>query len=98
MNAVYARAPGADWAGPDAVTDVAGTEPGPGPGLTGDPRLDGLIEQLCAEGCQAVRGYIEVLAGDGRHPALEGLDPPQRRRLWRELAAIMAVYGDSCRL
>ena len=60
---------------------------------TGDASVDRRVEELCEHGCGAVREYIQALR-DGRPlPQFDGLDAVQRRRLQRELKAIMAVYG-----
>ncbi|WJW76004.1 hypothetical protein QVG61_02625 [Thiohalobacter sp. IOR34] len=66
--------------------------------MSGNARVDSAVERLCADGCQAVREYILALQERRSLAVFEGLDGAERELLLRELQAIMAVYGDCCRL
>lgn len=67
--------------------------------MTGNPRVDTMLEQLCEDGCREVRAYIDALTCggtlDGR---VEHLSEEERLLLRDELQAIMKIYGDKCRL
>ena len=63
-----------------------------------DSRVEAAIEVLCAQGCRQVRRVIAALESGRDVPEVQSLTPSQRLRLLAELSAIMAVYGDSCRL
>lgn len=67
--------------------------------MTDNPRVDKLIEELCEDGCREVRAYIDALTcGGDLDGRVEHLDEDERLMLRDELAAIMKVYGDKCRL
>lgn len=66
--------------------------------MTGNPKIDELIELLCADGCREVRCYIRMLETNEEHPAFDSLTQQERELLLSELQAIMQVYGDECRL
>jgi hypothetical protein len=63
-----------------------------------DPLLDARIEAICMRGCRQVRADIEILERGGTLPETRGLSGAQRDALLSELRAIMAVYGDRCRI
>ncbi len=65
---------------------------------TGNAVLDHRVEMLCEHGCRAVRDYIEALSSEQELPQFDGLSMAQRVLLRQELEAIMAAYGNSCRL
>ena len=65
---------------------------------TGNALVDRHVEQLCDDGCAAVRGYIQALRADQEQPHWAGLSEQERALLLRELETIMDVYGDVCRL
>lgn len=57
--------------------------------------IDEIVENLCNEGCKAVRGYIEHLEQNDPIDLLEGLDDIEKTTILKELRSIMAVY-DRC--
>jgi hypothetical protein len=63
-----------------------------------DARIDSRVESLCQKGCRQVRQCIARLEQGGELPETGGLTPDERARLLAELKAIMAVYGDTCRI
>lgn len=65
---------------------------------TGNPKIDRRVEELCMHGCKAVRGYIAALSAGEDLPQAHDLDAHEREQLREELSAIMAVYGDTCRI
>ncbi len=56
------------------------------------------VERLCNKGCRQVREDIESLERGVVLEEVRGLEAPERARVLEELKAIMAVYGDSCRI
>lgn len=52
------------------------------------------LEQLCNDGCSAVRGYIAELESGATLPALETFDENEKALVLRELKEIMSVYDD----
>ena len=67
--------------------------------MTGNPKVDALIEQLCEHGCRDVLGYIKALTDGGDlEGQAAGLDQAERMILRDELQAIMNVYGNKCSL
>ncbi len=54
-----------------------------------------IVENLCNEGCKAVRVYIEQLEHNDPIELLEGLDEEEKSQVLAELRSIMAVY-DRC--
>ena len=66
--------------------------------LTQNPEVNSAIEHLCRDGCKSVREYIAALENGEDHPAFGQLNREQRTLLLAELKAIMAVYGDNCRV
>lgn len=66
--------------------------------MTGNPKIDQCIDALCADGCRAVRDYIEALHAGRELPQYAGLDSEERARLCAELESIMTVYGNGCRV
>ncbi|MBK1720653.1 hypothetical protein [Thiocystis violacea] len=63
-----------------------------------DPPVEACVEVLCGKGCRQVRLAILALEAGADLPEVRDLTPRQRDRLLAELKAIMAVYGDACRL
>lgn len=63
-----------------------------------NPRLECRIEAICEKGCRAVRADIQVLEQGEPTPETADLDAAERAWVLAELRAIMAVYGDHCRL
>lgn len=66
--------------------------------LTTNAEVNAAIERLCRDGCKSVREYIAALESGDNHPAFAHLASEQRTQLLAELKAIMAVYGDNCRV
>ena len=66
--------------------------------LTGNTRVDQVVELLCSHGCRAVTLYIQRLEQGEEDTHWAHLDAGERRILLRELTAIMAVYGGKCRV
>jgi len=60
--------------------------------------IESCIEAICQKGCQQVRRDIRLLEQGRSLPELSHLDIDDRRHVLSELKAVMAVYGDSCRL
>jgi len=56
------------------------------------------VDAICEKGCRAVRADIRALEKGEVLKETEGLDRETRRKVLKELKAIMAVYGDTCRL
>ena len=52
------------------------------------------IEQLCAEGCQSVRDYIQRMEKGETVPYTEALDAAEKQIVLSELKTIMAVYDE----
>jgi hypothetical protein len=61
-------------------------------------KIEECVEHLCNKGCRAVRKDIAALERDQMLPEVWQLDLEERRAVLRELQAIMAVYGDSCKI
>ena len=60
--------------------------------------IESCIETICQKGCQQVRQDI-LLLEQGRHlPEISHLDTESRRYVLQELKAVMAIYGNSCRI
>ncbi len=57
--------------------------------------VDEVIEALCQDGCQAVRGYIEQLENNTPMELLDGLREQEKQAVLLELRSIMDVY-DRC--
>ena len=60
--------------------------------------IESCIEAICEKGCRQVRSDIRSLEQGRTLPEWSHLDTDERQRVLRELKAVMAVYGDSCRL
>lgn len=56
------------------------------------------VETLCEKGCQSVRQDIQKLEAGETLPETDHLSRDELGRVVEELKAIMAVYGDSCRV
>ena len=56
------------------------------------------VERLCNKGCRQVREDIAALEQGVVLDEVQGLGERERVRVLEELKAIMAVYGDSCRV
>lgn len=61
-------------------------------------QIETCIEILCQKGCLSVRSDIRALEQGQDLPETAGLSREATRLVLRELKAIMAVYGDSCRI
>ncbi|MCG6897268.1 MAG: hypothetical protein LJE61_09545 [Thiocapsa sp.] len=61
-------------------------------------RIEARIEALCQKGCAQVRRDIAALESGSQLPETRDLSAEERRALLSELKAVMAVYGDACRL
>lgn len=62
----------------------------------GNNQIDHYIEILCQKGCRSVRDDIKLLEQGVILPELKVLDDLSRKKVLKELRAIMAVYGESC--
>jgi hypothetical protein len=62
------------------------------------PRVEAHVEAVCQQGCRQVRQAITILELGGDVPETRGLTLDERLALLAELKAIMAVYGDACRI
>ena len=56
------------------------------------------VEATCNKGCELVRHDIDNLQHGKTVPEILGLREDERQQVLKELQAIMAVYGDSCRI
>ena len=63
-----------------------------------DKEIATCVEALCEKGCRSVRADIAALEKGRLLPETKGMDSATRRKVLKELKAIMAVYGDTCRL
>jgi hypothetical protein len=63
-----------------------------------DPLLESRLEAICQRGCRETRAAITQLEQGGELTETADLMPRDRARLLAELKAIMAVYGDRCRV
>ena len=63
-----------------------------------DKKIAACVEALCEKGCRSVRADIAALEKGKVLPETKGLDRATRLKVLKELKAIMAVYGDTCRL
>lgn len=61
-------------------------------------QIETCIEVLCQKGCLSVRADIRALEQGQDLPETTGLSPKATQLVLQELKAIMAVYGDSCRI
>jgi hypothetical protein len=61
-------------------------------------KIEECVEILCNKGCRAVRKDIAALERGQPLPEVWQLDAEERRKVLAELQAIMAVYGDSCKI
>lgn len=61
-------------------------------------QVESCIEVLCQKGCLSVRADIRALEQGTDLPETAGLSREATRLVLQELKAIMAVYGDSCRI
>jgi len=61
-------------------------------------QIEACIEVLCQKGCLAVRADIRALEQGQVLPETAGLSREATRFVLKELKAIMAVYGDTCRI
>lgn len=61
-------------------------------------RVESLVEALCQQGCDRVRGIIATLERGGDLPEIRDLSQSERHALHAELVSIMAVYGNACRI
>jgi len=68
----------------------------PEPAMT--QQIESCIEVLCQKGCLSVRADIRALEQGQDLPETTGLSRKATRMVLQELKAIMAVYGDSCRI
>jgi hypothetical protein len=64
----------------------------------GESPLDAIIEALCRQGCRQVRLNIARLEQGEEVPETRGLTAAARLEVLAELRAIMAVYGETCRI
>ncbi len=62
------------------------------------PKVVARVEAVCSKGCRQVRADIATLERGEDLPETWNLNPAERQELLAELRAIMAVYGDTCRL
>jgi hypothetical protein len=67
-------------------------------GMDNRKTIDACIESLCQLGCREVRQVIAALEQGLAVPGTEGLGDVERALVLAELRAIMAVYGDTCRI
>jgi len=51
------------------------------------------IEQLCADGCQAVYHYIQKLEQGEHVPYIDNLNETEKQQVLAELKSIMGVYN-----
>ena len=63
-----------------------------------EKKIAACVEAICGKGCRAVRADILALENGQVLQETKGLDRENRRKVLKELKAIMAVYGDTCRL
>lgn len=61
-------------------------------------RIDDAVETICNKGCQLVRDDLQAMERGETPPELEHLNRKEIDRVHNELSAIMAVYGDACRI
>jgi len=61
-------------------------------------QIETCIEVLCQKGCLSVRSDIRALERGQILPETAGLTSEATRVVLQELKAIMAVYGDTCRI
>lgn len=66
--------------------------------MTDRQSLEWCVEVICNKGCRAVREDMATLEQGGDVSGLEPLSDDLRQAVLAELRAIMAVYGESCRL
>jgi len=64
----------------------------------GEGPLDAVIEALCRQGCREVRLSMARLEQGEDLPETRGLTAAARLEVLVELRAIMAVYGETCRI
>ncbi|WP_295578518.1 hypothetical protein [uncultured Lamprocystis sp.] len=64
----------------------------------GESPLDAVIEALCRQGCRQVRSSMARLEQGEDLPETSGLTATARLEVLAELRAIMAVYGETCRI
>ena len=62
------------------------------------PILESRIEAICQQGCGSVRASILTLEQGDDLPETADLDRDERAWVLAELQAIMAVYGERCRV
>lgn len=58
------------------------------------PDYEFVIEELCMQGCQAVRRAVAALEQGGDVALTQGLDHVDRACVLHELRAVMAVYDN----
>lgn len=56
------------------------------------PTINEIVENLCHEGCRAVRMYIQQIEQNKPVEPLEGLGDKEKTQVLEELRAIIAVY------
>lgn len=61
-------------------------------------KVEKCVEVLCEKGCTSVREDIEKLESGKELPETRNLSREELSKVVDELKAIMAVYGDSCRI
>ena len=62
------------------------------------PLLEVRLESICEKGCKRVWDDIATLERGDQLQETRDLDNAERAWLLRELKAVMAVYGERCRL
>lgn len=60
--------------------------------------IESCIETICQKGCRQVRKDIRLLEQGESLPELSHLDHEAKQHVLSELKAVMAVYGESCRI
>ena len=63
-----------------------------------DQQIADCLERLCQKGCLAVRADIQLLEQGETLPETEGMERREVQVVLQELKAIMAAYGDTCRV
>ncbi len=61
-----------------------------------DSRIDQCVEAICQKGCQATREDLARMKRGDIIMEISHLSKAEQKEVEREIAAIMAVYGDAC--
>ncbi|RTZ58099.1 MAG: hypothetical protein DSZ32_01390 [Gammaproteobacteria bacterium] len=59
-------------------------------------RVDECVEAICQKGCQATRNDLTRMENGEIIMEISHLSKKEQTEVQREIAAIMAVYGDAC--